>query len=70
MHPLAERVASSNALLAREIEGEFDRLQRTALSERDAREKMDDALRRKDKAMGKMFKLLDAAKIDYSHLIS
>jgi len=46
------------------------RLGRAAASERDAREKMDDALRRKDRAMSVMFKRLDKAGVDYSDLIS
>jgi hypothetical protein len=38
-------------------------------SEREAREKLDSALRQKDIAMSVLFKRLDMARVDYSDLI-
>lgn len=67
---LVQRCRQTNSPLADEIGDEFRRLERERDSERDAREKMDDALRRKDAAMSVMFKRLDKAGVDYSDLIS
>lgn len=49
---------------------DIQRLGRAGDSERDARNKLDAALRRKDAAMSVMFNRLDKAGIDYSDLIS
>lgn len=48
---------------------QIERLRGERDSERDARQKADDALRQKDRAMSVMFKRLDKAGVDYSDLI-
>ena len=63
MHYLAERVAKTNALLAREVDEAIADLHRQV----NARDKM---LRSKDEAMATLFGLLDKAGVDYSNLIS
>lgn len=57
-YPNARWVATIEALQA-EIEGE-----------REARNRLDNALRAKDAAMGELFKRLSAAGVDYSDLLS
>lgn len=55
MHSLAQRVGITNMLLAREIEEEFQKLERIIRAERDERAKLETALRGKDEAMGTLF---------------
>lgn len=66
---LVQRCRITNSLLADEMEKEFKRLERERDGEREAREKADHALRRKDSAMSIMFRRLDKAGVDYSDLI-
>lgn len=53
-----------------QLGGQIERLKADRDSEREARQKSDDALTGKDKAMGVLFQRLDAAGIYYSDLIS
>ena len=62
MHYLAERVKTTNALLAQQIDAALADLHRQV----NAR---DDMLREKDKAMGVLFDRLHAAGVDTSDLI-
>lgn len=66
---LVQRCRATNALLADEIDAEFRRMEGERDSEREARHKMDGALRAKDAAMNKLFERLRAAGDDCSDLI-
>jgi hypothetical protein len=58
---LVQRCRATNTLLADEFATECERLERVALSEREAREKAEKALAAKDRAMGVLFDRLSAA---------
>jgi hypothetical protein len=66
---LIQRCRQTNSLLADELDREFLRMENNLGSERDARHRIEDALRQKDAAMDILFGRLRDAGVDFSDLI-
>jgi hypothetical protein len=67
---LVQRCRATNSLLADEIAAEFRRLEGERDSEREARHKMDAAMRGKEAMFDKVVQRAQAAGVDFSDLQS